>query len=109
MGDKPEFSIKDGMVNATTWRNEGEKGDYFTTSIIRVYHDRSTGNLRHSTSFSGADLLKVSALAQESYQRSRDILQEERLAKRRDEQRNTDRITALLSENRKRSVDDRER
>ncbi|WP_424970246.1 hypothetical protein [Dinoroseobacter sp. S76] len=110
MSDKPEFTIRDGSIKATTWRNAGENGDYFTTSFSRTYRDEQSGDLRDTNAFSGADLLKVSALAQEAYQQSRALRQEERLAqKRRNEQSNGDRLSEARTGNRKRSRDNRER
>ena len=109
MSDKPEFTIRDGSVKATTWRNAGENGDYFTTSFSRTYRDEKSGDLRDTNAFSGADLLKVSALAQEAYQQSRALRQEERLSQRRSEQSNRDRLAEARAGSRKRSRDNRER
>ncbi|MGR3462797.1 MAG: hypothetical protein ACU0C8_13625 [Roseovarius sp.] len=109
MSDKPEFTIRDGSVKATTWRNAGENGVYFTTSFSRTYRDEKSGDLRDTNAFSGADLLKVAALAQEAYQQSRALRQEERLAQRRNEQSNGDRLAEARTGNRKRSRDNRER
>lgn len=109
MSDKPEFTIRDGSVKATTWRNAGENGEYFTTSFSRTYRDEKSGDLRDANAFSGADLLKVSALAQEAYQQMRALRQQERLAQRRNEQGNGDRLAEVRRGNRRRGRDNRER
>ena len=109
MSDKPEFTIRDGSVKATTWRNSGESGDYFTTSFTRTYRDEKSGDLRDTNAFSGAELLKVSALAQEAYQQSRALRQEQRLENARTERGSEDRLAEARSGTRRRTRDNRER
>ena len=70
MSDKPEFTLRDGAIKATTWRHQSQSGDFLNTNFSRTYKDEATGELRDTNSFSGADLLKVAALAQESWRRS---------------------------------------
>lgn len=109
MSDKPEFTIRDGSVKATTWRNKGENGDYFTTSFSRTYRDEKSGDLRDNNGFSGTDLLKVSALAQEAYQQSRALRQEERIKNLRNERSDEDRTSDKRTQNRRRTRQDRDR
>lgn len=110
MSDKPEFTLRDGAVKATTWRNAGEKGDYFTTTISRVYRDERSGDLRDTNTFSGADLLKVSALAQEAYQQSRALRQEQRLQQSRNDPDKQERLeNARNGTRRSRNRDERDR
>lgn len=114
MSDKPEFTIRDGAIKATTWRNAGEKGDYFTTSFSRTFRDEKSGDLRDAHSFSGSDLLKVSALAQEAYQQSRALRQEqrrdERLQQLRDDDGAQERLNDTRAEKpRRRNRDERDR
>lgn len=109
MSEKPEFTIRDGSVKATTWRNSGENGDYFTTSFTRTYRDEKSGDLRDTNAFSGADLLKVSALAQEAYQQCRALRQEQRLEKARAERGSEDRLADARGGTRRRTRDNRDR
>lgn len=78
---KPEFSIRDGAISATTWRKEGEFGTMFTTSIERAYQDKETGEWRYAKTFSGTDLLKVSRLAGEAYEREAQLRQHSKNAR----------------------------
>lgn len=66
--NKPEFVVRDGAVSASTWRNTGKHGDVFSTKIERTYKDKETGEWQRTNTFFGTDLLKVSRLAEESYQ-----------------------------------------
>mgnify|MGYP005856951239 CR=1 FL=1 len=110
MSDKPEYTLRDGAVKATTWRNAGEKGDYFTTSFSRTYRDEKSGDLRDTNAFTGADLLKISALAQEAYQQSRALRQEQRLQQSRDDPDRRERLdNARSGTRRSRTRDERER
>lgn len=110
MSNRPEFTIRDGSVKATTWRNAGENGDYFTTSFSRTFRDEKSGDLRDTNAFSGADLLKISALAQEAYQQSRELRNQERLGTARsgkDQERRLE--EARHSKSRRRNRDQLER
>lgn len=62
----PEHTLRDAHLKASIWRNEGEKGAYYTTTLARTYKDEQ-GNLRDTHSFSKDDLLKVSELARGAY------------------------------------------
>lgn len=72
----PADVIRDGALKATIWRNEGEDGPFYSTSLARTFEDRD-GNLRDAHSFSGSDLLKVSELARKAYDRSNELRREE--------------------------------
>lgn len=73
---QPADVIRDGALKATIWRNEGEDGPFYSTSLARTFEDRE-GNLRDAHSFSGSDLLKVSELARKAYDRSAELRREE--------------------------------
>jgi len=70
--NKPAETIRDGAFKATIWKNLGEKGAFFSTTITRLYTDEH-GNYHESTRFSGADLLKVSRLAGKAYDRELEL------------------------------------
>ncbi len=62
----PADTLRDGNLKATIWRNEGEKGPYFTTTLSRSYKD-GDGNYRDTQSFASSDLLRVSELARQAH------------------------------------------
>lgn len=64
--NKPIDSIRDGDLKATIWKNLGEKGTFYSVDISRTYQG-SDGNYHDSHSFSGAELLRVSRLADIAY------------------------------------------
>lgn len=64
--NKPVSVLRDGNLKATTWRNEGENGPYFSTTFSRTWKDAS-GEYQDSHSFSGGELLRISELAKEAY------------------------------------------
>lgn len=72
---KPELVHRDGSLKATVWRNEGEKGPYFTTSFARTYADKE-GKPRDTQSFSQTDLLRLAELGRETYGMINDLKQE---------------------------------
>ena len=67
--NKPEV-IRDGSLKASLWRNQGENGPYVTVDFARTYTDKD-GNIKDSRSFSLNDVLKLSELSREAYQRGR--------------------------------------
>jgi hypothetical protein len=73
---QPADVLRDGSLKATIWRNEGEDGPFYSTSLARTFEDRD-GNLRDAHSFSGSDLLKVSELARKAYDRTAELRREE--------------------------------
>ncbi|WP_420722470.1 hypothetical protein [Hwanghaeella sp. LZ110] len=76
-GPRPEATLRDGRVKASIWRNEAEGGPFRSTTFARTYEDKD-GNTRDAHSFSGTDLLKVSELSRQAYNKSRILDREER-------------------------------
>lgn len=64
--NKPVSVLRDGNLKATTWRNEGENGPYYSTTFSRTWKDEG-GKYQDSQSFSGSELLRLSELAREVY------------------------------------------
>ena len=73
---QPADVLRDGALKATIWRNQGDDGAFYSTSLTRTYEDRD-GNPRDAHSFSGGDLLKVSELARKAYDRSAELKRED--------------------------------
>lgn len=73
--NKPEDILRDGSLKASIWRNESDKGVYFSTTLAKTYKDQD-GNLRDTHSFSGTELLRVSELSRHAYTRSNELYRE---------------------------------
>lgn len=64
--NKPATVIRDGALKATAWRNESEKGSFYSVTFSRTYTD-AEGKYRDSDRFSGSELLRLALLAQRIY------------------------------------------
>jgi hypothetical protein len=64
--NKPAFTLRDGSLKATIWKNFGEKGNFYSVNFGRTYTD-AQGNFRDSDSFSGSELLRLAHLASKAY------------------------------------------
>jgi len=62
--------LRDGFLKATIWKNEGEKGPYFTATFAKIYD--KDGKPHDGQNFTGNDLLRVSELAREAYVKIKD-------------------------------------
>ena len=63
---QPIDTIRDGGLNATIWKREGEKRPFYSVELSRTYKD-AQGNYQDATSFSGSELLRIARLAQIAY------------------------------------------
>ena len=68
MANQPTDTLRDGSLKATIWKNEGEKGAFFSVNLSRTYKD-DAGNYHDSDSFSGSELLRIAHLASRAYDR----------------------------------------
>ena len=62
---KPAFTLRDGTLKATIWKNDSDKGPWFSIDFTRGY--RTNGQWHDTHSIRGDDLLKLAFLAQEAY------------------------------------------
>lgn len=69
---KPIETIRDGGLKASIWKNQGEKGPFYSVRITRTYTDEQ-GNYRDSDTFSGSELLRVARLADRAYGRTSEL------------------------------------
>ena len=76
MTKSPEDVLRDANLKASIWRNESEKGPYYTTTLARTYKDEQ-GDYRDTHSFSQNDLLRVAELARGAYGRVNEIRREQ--------------------------------
>lgn len=62
----PIETLRDGAIKASIWSNQGDNGEFLTTTFARTYTD-SEGEPKDTHGFTGRDLLVVSELAREAY------------------------------------------
>lgn len=62
----PAKIIRDGDLKASIWKNENDKGSFFSTTLAKTY-TADNGSVRDTTSFSSNDLLRLSELARQAY------------------------------------------
>lgn len=74
--NRPADVIRDGNLKASIWRNEGENGASYATTIARSYKTED-GSYRESNSFAGTELLRVAELARKAYDRTNDLRRED--------------------------------
>jgi len=77
MANQPKDTLRDGLLRATIWKNEGEKGAFFSVNLSRSYQD-DAGNYHDSDSFSGSELLRIAHLATRAYDRISELRQADR-------------------------------
>ena len=82
MANQPTETLRDGSLKATIWKNEGEKGAFFSVNLSRTYKDEA-GNYHDSDSFSGTELLCIAHLATRAYDLMSELRQQERANDRR--------------------------
>lgn len=64
MSQNPVHTIRKGLIKATIWQNETEKGTFYRTTIMNLY--RKGEKWKSSNSFTRDQLLVVARLAQEA-------------------------------------------
>lgn len=65
---RPVETIRDGAIKAAIWKNEGEKGAFFSVTVARTYKG-DDGQLHDSDSFSGTQLLHLAHVLGKAYDR----------------------------------------
>lgn len=79
--NSPRDVLRDGNLKSTIWRNDTEKGPFYSVNLARTYRD-GQGELRDSHSFAGTDLLRISELARKTYDRTQELRREDRQTER---------------------------
>ncbi len=75
---KPAETIRDGAIKATIWKNQSEKGVFFSVNFTRTYTD-ADGNFHDGDSYTGTQLLQVARLAERAYDRVSELRQAEKV------------------------------
>ncbi|ARE41698.1 hypothetical protein RGUI_3557 [Rhodovulum sp. P5] len=70
--NRPVDTLRDGNLKASIWENTREDRTTHSVQFRRSYRDQE-GQLRDTDSFFGADLLRLSRLAEQSYDRVRGL------------------------------------
>ena len=70
--NKPTATLRDGLLKATVWKQNSEKGGFFRVNFTRRYRDKD-GNWQDSDSFSGSELLRIAHLATKAYEATFDL------------------------------------
>ena len=65
---RPIKIFKQGGVEVSVWRNSGEKGDMYNTTIRNSYKDENSGEWKETSSFSPTDLAVVAQLTGQAFQ-----------------------------------------
>lgn len=78
MANKPAAEIRDGRLKATIWRNETEKGAFYSTDISRGYKDKDDNWQDAKGGFSGAETLRVARLLEKAYDRELELRSDDR-------------------------------
>src|SRR6516165_12063184 len=63
---RPAQTIRYGRVKAAIWRQESDKGPWYSVAFARTYRDQS-GNWQSSGSFGRDDLLLLAKLADQAH------------------------------------------
>lgn len=70
--NRPIETLRDGALKAAIWENVREDKTMHSVQFRRSYRDQD-GQIRDTDSFAGADLLRLARLAEQSYDRMREL------------------------------------
>lgn len=77
----PIETLRDGALRVSVFRNEGERGPYYTMAVGRSFKDEKTGQFRDTSTFQGSEALRLSQLLVKGYERTLALSGQDRLAK----------------------------
>ena len=73
--NKPIDTLRDGALKTTIWEQATDTGSFYRVQLSRTFKD-SKDQWQESSSFSGAELLKIARLAQKAYDRTQELRQQ---------------------------------
>lgn len=76
--DKPIRTLRDGVIKAAIWKNEGDKGPFYSVQFIRSYRDLND-QWHDTNAFTGADVLRLKRLAGKAYDAVLELRSQDRL------------------------------
>jgi len=65
---RPVKSFRQGGVKVDVWRNAGQNGDMYNTTISNSYKDETSGEWKDTKTFSPTDLAVLSQLSSQAFQ-----------------------------------------
>jgi hypothetical protein len=60
--NKPVHEIRDGAIQVSVWKNESEKGPWYSVTCRRRYKDKAADEWKDSYSYGQDDLLTLAKL-----------------------------------------------
>lgn len=76
MTNKPLQTLRDSTLTVTIWKNQGDKGPYYTAKLSRSYKD-AQDNWQETDSLIGADLIKAQRLLGQAYDRIQQAIKQD--------------------------------
>jgi hypothetical protein len=65
---RPVATFKQGGIEVSVWKNPGERGDLYNTTIRNSYKDDKSGEWKETSSFSPTDLAVLAQLSGQAFQ-----------------------------------------
>jgi hypothetical protein len=65
---RPVKTFKQGGIEVSVFRNQGQHGDMYNTKIRNSYKDDKSGEWKETSSFSPTDLAVLSQLSSQAFQ-----------------------------------------
>lgn len=79
--NQPVEKLHDGLIEIAIWKNQTDKGHFYSTSVTNSYQDDS-GAFKTTERFSPEELLKLNRLTDLAYDRIRELRQADKAASR---------------------------
>lgn len=76
--NRPAATLTDGLLKAAIWRNENEKGAYYSVTFSRSFKGKD-GRYTDTASFAGSELLRLSKLAERAYDYAQALREQARM------------------------------
>ena len=88
-GNSPVKKLEDYPYTASVWRNQSDKGPYYTVTVTRSFRDEN-GEYKNTHSIPSNDLLRVSELQRSAHQFVLELRREDRRENRNNLRRSTE-------------------
>jgi hypothetical protein len=70
---RPVDTAKVGNIEIAIWKNQSEKGDFYTASSPILHYKDQSGDWKDGSSYGAIDLLALSEAAREASQKIREL------------------------------------
>lgn len=68
-GNRPVETLRDGALKLSIFRNQGDRGPFYSMVPGRIYTDGKTEKIRETSSLSGSEPLRMANLLTKGYER----------------------------------------